>query len=499
MSAFGLILNAILLTPYLIRKLGTDQYGIWALGLSLVEYFWMIDLGVRPATVKMTAEFKALESWDQLNNLLSTAAGYSAVMGLAIFGLISFNTGAIAHFYRITNPEFPLLVHAVSLSWAFGLVFNVFEAALEGFQRFDITGRTFICFVLARSLTLVLVVTLGYGLAGMAAALLGTQLLMYLSFFISLRRIHPLLHISPWNITRKAGREIWLYARQVISAMLSARLVSAAIPSLITRILGVRSLAYYSFTQKTLDYAGEGIGRIGLITAPRAADWMTRGYRPQLMRLAEYGNRYCLTLWLVVATFLMIFGKALFGVWINPEFAEKAGVLLPVMLVGYTFWLGQFVSASILMGVGWYGEYSGSLMVEAVLTVAGFALVLPHYGLIGGVAVSTLLIFTNRCVNLSRIFAKKFEIKLVPFLWRIYRVPLCLAVVDGAALWVVRRTWLPGTSLRQLIEVGFVNSIVFAAVAFWLVLEPDHREIVVAQMDQKLRRFTGHGIRNKPA
>ena len=41
----------------------------------------MIDLGVRPATVKLTAEYRALEKWEMLNSLLSTAAAYSAVMG----------------------------------------------------------------------------------------------------------------------------------------------------------------------------------------------------------------------------------------------------------------------------------------------------------------------------------------------------------------------------------------------------------------------------------
>src|SRR5205823_7071984 len=179
---------------------------------------------------------------------------------------------------------------------------------------------------------------------------------------------------------------------------------------LIARFLTVQSVTYYSVTLKVLDYAGEGIGRIGLITAPRASDWMARGQRAQLLRLAEYGNKYCLTLWLVMASWLWVYGDALFRLWITPDFADNGSILLPFMLFGYTFWMGQFVSASILMGVGWYSEYSFSLMIEAVLMVAGFAVVLPRFGLTGAVAVSALLIFSNRCVNLGRIFSKKFEI-----------------------------------------------------------------------------------------
>ena len=52
--------SSAIVMPMLIRRLGTAQFGIWALAVSLVEYFWLIDLGIRPATVKLSAEFRAL-------------------------------------------------------------------------------------------------------------------------------------------------------------------------------------------------------------------------------------------------------------------------------------------------------------------------------------------------------------------------------------------------------------------------------------------------------
>src|SRR5581483_6560646 len=112
-------------------------------GLFFVEYFWMIDLGVRPATVKLTAEYDALGKESELNSLLSTAMTYSVAAGLIILALISLGLGWIARFFHVANPALLLLVHVVCLSWAFGLVFNVFGAAREGLQRFDISVRIF--------------------------------------------------------------------------------------------------------------------------------------------------------------------------------------------------------------------------------------------------------------------------------------------------------------------------------------------------------------------
>jgi O-antigen/teichoic acid export membrane protein len=483
----ALILNGMLVSPYLIRRLGADTYGIWALGLSLVEYFWMIDLGVRPATVKLTAEYHASGKWDALNSLLSTAVAYSAAMGLLALLLISFNVGAITRFFHITHPRFVVLIQVVSFSWAFGLVFNVFGAAIEGFQRFDITNRIFIGFTLIRSLTLVALVSSGYGLASMSVGLLITQFMMYAALFVALSRRYPGLRISPQLMTKAAGREIWLYARQVVSAMLSARLLQSAIPSLIARFLPIQNVTYYTVTQKVLEYASEGIGRIGLITAPRASEWMALGYHKQILSLAEYGNRYCLTWWLFFGTFFLVYGEPLFRVWINPDFATQAAVLLPIMLFGQTLWMGQFTSAAILMGIGRYGEYSASLMVEAILTVLGFGLVLPFYGLPAALVISSTMIFLNRCVNLSHIFAKEFKISQTAFLWSIYRTPIALGIVEAGGLWAIRKTLLPGRDWRELIIIGAMHALIYCAAAFWLVLERDHRTLVLEKGKEKWR------------
>lgn len=491
MSAVSMILNGMLVAPYLIRKLGTAQYGIWALGLSLVEYFWLIDLGLRPATVKLTAEYRAKGDWPALNTLLSTSLLYSGGMGFSLMVLMSLNTERIARFFHLTDPAFTMLVHVISVSWAFGLVFNIFEAALEGFQRFDVTGRIFVIFLLIRSVALVGAATLGYGLQGMSIALLVTQLSMYLCFFLSLRSVYPGLKASPMLATRAAGLEIWRYARQLMSAMLAGRLLTSAIPAMITRFLSVQSLTYYSVTQKVLDYAGEGIGRVGLITAPRASDWMARGEQAHLVRMAGYGNRYCLMIWLIFATWMSVYADPLFRLWITPEFADHAAGLVPIMLIGYSFWLGQFVSASILMGVGWYAEYSAALMVEALFTIGGYLLVLPRFGLAGGVAWSAAMVFSNRFVNLSRIFAKKFAVSWVSFVWSSYRIPMALAAVDVVALRAVRLNWLRGGSWSELAVSGIGNSIVLGAAAYFTVLEPEHRALAADAAGARLRALLG--------
>ena len=46
------IFSALILSPFIIRRLGDENYGLWALTVSLAEYYWIMDLGFRSATLK---------------------------------------------------------------------------------------------------------------------------------------------------------------------------------------------------------------------------------------------------------------------------------------------------------------------------------------------------------------------------------------------------------------------------------------------------------------
>jgi O-antigen/teichoic acid export membrane protein len=58
--AFGFILSFVL-TPLILRRMGTDQYGIWVF-LSIFSangYFSLLDMGMQGSAVKYVAEYHA--------------------------------------------------------------------------------------------------------------------------------------------------------------------------------------------------------------------------------------------------------------------------------------------------------------------------------------------------------------------------------------------------------------------------------------------------------
>jgi O-antigen/teichoic acid export membrane protein len=317
---------------------------------------------------------------------------------------------------------------------------------------------------------------------------------MYAAVYFAFRNIYPGLQLSHTLVSREQATEIWRYARQMIPAALSTRLLQGGVPSLIARFLPVRNVTYFTVTQKVLDYGADGIGRVGVITSPRASDWMARGYRENILGLARYGNRYSLCMWLILATFLLVYTEPLFRLWIDAEFAREARVLVPPLLAGYTLWMGQFISASILMGIGRYGRYSTGLLVEALLTLAALAVVLPLWGLAGGAVVLAIFMTLNRSLYLSLILCRELSLRPVSFLRSIYTLPLVLAAADVAFLTLLKRLWIPGNSWVELLTAGLLNTALLGAATLWLIAEPGHRQFL---FDAVARRWRALATRER--
>ena len=49
------LVSAFVLSPLVVRGLGIEAYGVWALVFSMLEYLNVVDLGIRSATVKYVA------------------------------------------------------------------------------------------------------------------------------------------------------------------------------------------------------------------------------------------------------------------------------------------------------------------------------------------------------------------------------------------------------------------------------------------------------------
>ncbi len=493
----GVFLNffvGFLFQPYIIRKIGATEYSIWTLAFSLVDYYWLIDFGLRSATIRFSAEFQARNERDNLGVLLSTGILYATLAGSIV--LICSFAGApwLSTIFKVRQPEFVLLVRLVGISLAAGMVSNIFSACLEGHQRFDLTNRVWIIYMSVRTAGILILLTRGGGIREMGYMALAAQMVGYVCTYVYYRSAVPGIPVSYLRSSFGMLKQMMNHGIHTFTAIVSNLLLTRSVPLLIAYFLPITFLAYWTIPTRILDNMTDGFGRIGMVTAPNATELTAQGKPEALIELGVYTNRYCFTLFAPLAVFLLAYGLQLYSLWIRPEFARQCAYLLPVLLIGETAMAGQTNSVSILFGTGKHKLYSRFLLAEAILTVIGMTLVLRPFGLYGAAWVIATLMTLNRGIGLCCLTSRVLGINPLLYAKRIYTAPAILGGLAWIFMTFLRMNFLPGSNWPELILAGTLMMSLYGPLAFRFCLAPHHRD----QLWQKMRMVTAAAVAGSP-
>lgn len=479
------VFTAFFLSPFVIRKLGDDNYGLWALTVSLAEYYWLMDLGFRSATVKFSAHYVTTGEKERVNEILNTALFYSACIGPLILIGNYFLLPRIAAFMHIANPLFPKLVTIVVTAWVLGSLFNVFIACLEGFQRFDLTNRITLIGMAVRSTGTALLLWRGYGVLEIALMSVLAQVIMHLLSLFAFRHIFPEMRLSRVFVKLSAMKTMLKYGSHSVVASLAQRVLNQGPMLVIGSLLPAKFVGYYAAPSRMLDYTVDAIGRIGMVSNPNAAEYVASDNYKRLVNLSVTTNRYGLAIYLPLSLFLLVYGPALLAVWINPAFAAASSGVLVALVIGVTIaQAGQYSSGSILFGMGRHQIYSRALLVEAAAVIGGIALVIPHFGVTGAAWVISGLMLLNRGALTAFLISRELKISYLWFLANVYQ-PLLAALPAGLVLYALRVTVLPGRNWQQLILAGAITVACYAPVAFFTSLHSYHRELLIDRLQRR--------------
>ena len=485
------LITGFLLSPYLFRKLGPEGYGIWALSFSLIEYYWLLDLGVRSATAKFVAHYWTTAEPDQVSKIMSTAVSYSCLIAAFMLGLVALAAPRIEGFFRISNSyheSFRALLLLITVSWCLGLVFNLFSAALEAVQRFDVSNRISIVTTGSRAAVWFAVLYSGYGIVALGVATLLNQCLMYALNFYYFRKVLPECRVSLRHAGFGTLKKMWNYGIHTFLQTVSMMGLNQGPPILIGHFLPTEFVGFFNLPMRLLQYVVEFIGRIGVVTNVNAAALAAREESQPLAKLAEYANRYCLAIFMPLAILLWIYGNQFFRLWIGPAGAAQAAPLLPILLIGYVFAVvAQFSSSMLLLGLGKHQRYAKGLFAEAVIAVAALWLAIPRWGIIGAAWICSILMVLNRGILAPWLVSKTLSLGFGRYMATIYLRPLAAAApVIALPIWRAP-LFCPASIGSRSSPPAQLTGAFYYALAYLICLDRDHRSLLRGWLRSKAK------------
>ena len=110
----------------------------------MIGYYGLLDLGFRSAVVFYSARHRALQEYEELNELISTLVVYFSVIAAVLIGVTFIVAGKADRFFPPSpryQGDFPQLVLMIGISISSGIVFNVFSGLVDVIVTDGFTGN----------------------------------------------------------------------------------------------------------------------------------------------------------------------------------------------------------------------------------------------------------------------------------------------------------------------------------------------------------------------
>lgn len=429
-NAVGALVTAVL-TPYLLHRLGPQEFGLWLLALGVTftnGYLNLADLGFGEATVKQVAEARAAgdrgAAWvtDRVSIVASSTMAVFVVLGLVLGGALAVAAPIVVGVFDVSaslTSTARVLFALMALEIVIELPAAALRAVVEGSQDharlrlIDAAGR------LAWGALAVAVVASGRGVVGLACASLGVAVVRALLTWRAARAAQPGLRVSPRLVRRATVRETTAYGSFVGGLRVLSVVYGQMDRVILGVVAGVAAVAAYEVVFRVQSLAVLVLTLVSPIVMPAAAYNAARADTRRQRELYLRGTRYGSAVAVPVIVSAMLFAEPLLRAWVGAEYAHLAGtarlflvfsLLATANQVGIPMLIGQGRVRSVLalqtLGVGVNLAVSVALVgrygVKGVVagTVAGGAVVwLPYLRvLLAAFGASSAEWFT-RCVR----------------------------------------------------------------------------------------------------
>jgi O-antigen/teichoic acid export membrane protein len=481
LQTFVVLVAGLWLTPFLLRQLGSHDYGLWLLASQVLAYLALMDLGV-VALVPREVAFAVGQGagvGDVVRRTVSLVAWQTPAVAVA---------AAVAVWWLPAEWEplrRPFAVVAAGFVAAFPL--RVFTALLQGLQDLTFLGAAQLAAWVAGTATTVALTFAGFGLHALAAGWVVSQLLpagvAWHRVATRFAAAHPRgIAWQPWAAVRQQlGRGVWISVAQIAQVLLTGTDLVV-----VGKLFGPEAIVPYACTGKLMTMLANQPQLFMQMALPALSELRGSAARERLFEVSRSMTQLMLLAsGAIVAVVLVVNGP--FVSWWVGESRFGGLVLTALLLAGM---LVRHVNVTIvytLFCFGYERRLALTSIAEGAAGVGLMWLLVPRMGLRGA---ATAMLVSALAVSLpANVLALAreqgsspwaFGVSLRPWLTR-------LAVMAAAAAALTLTLEPQGPAVAVPLALGV--SALYAAVMMPLLRTPPLGPLLRARLQPWLPRM----------
>ncbi len=479
-------------TPYIVRTLGKDAYGVFALISVFIGYVSLLELGIGASIVKYVSEYYVEKRYDKINKLVNTA--FILFLGLGLVGtliILVFREYFATSLFKVPaylSSETIFVFTVAGIAFFFTFVFGVFISVLVGLQRMDLTNKISISFGILNTAGVVALLWLGYGLKEVVIlSSVNGVIGVLISAYVSKRVISNLI-LHPKFFDRSYVRDILHFSLYIFASKVAILVYQNFGKFIVGIFLPIKYVTIYAIGAMLSSFIYRISGLVVAPVMPASSELYVKKDADAVKELFLKGTKYVTIINIPSIIFLGIFADEIIRFWMGEGFEESV-LIFRILLIGLFIETMQHIGGNMLPGIGRpkLGSYysTGTTLLTVILSI----ILLNKLGLIGaaiGPTIAQLIIVVIFILHLCRVF----QVRTVDFLTKAIIKPVVISIPLAFLMFLIKVIIPPSNWITVLFYGLILISLYSLMILLFILDEKDIEKIIkVAPQAKMIQKF----------
>lgn len=384
-------------TPFTIRLLGVNGYGVFVFVTLLPTFLVFADLGMAIAATKFGSEAHGDGDPQKEARVVRSAAVIAACSSIPVAALLIIFAEKIVMLFSLPTDFVGSATTALRLA-SITLVVNFLSGIFKSPQlaRIRLDTATMITAVprMLGTILVPIVIYLGFGIVGAFAVLLSAAFVSLLGHIVVSRRFLPALFGEP-DLDRSVIRQLLQFGFPFILWGIAGMCLQNLDKLVLAKSASVDSLAYYSvafsFAIMGTMFANAMLDSL----IPAFSQMLAPEKRADLRELFARAVKVNVLCMIPALSLMFVVARPLFTVWAGEEFGSQSTGPFHILLVGLFFSIVAYIPLSILIASG-RSRLLATMYWAELVPYAVLAYVLTtNFGIKGAAAAWSLRVFAD--------------------------------------------------------------------------------------------------------
>ncbi len=472
------------LTPFLLRRLGEHDYGLWLLGGQVLVYLALLDLGVVALIPREIAG--AAGTADDVHGNQRRLIGETVRLICWQMPVVA-AAGAVAVFLLPSEwaaLRWPLTLVVITFVVTFPC--RLFGAILQGLQDLGFLGASQVTAWIAGTAIVIVAIVMNAGLYSLAWGWIGTQMV---GAFMNWRRLRTkFAQLIPDSVpslgfhavTTHVKRSAWISVSQLAQVLLAGTDLVV-----VGKLLGPEAVVPYACTAKLPMMLANQPQMFMQMALPALSELRTTASREHLFNVARSMTQVMLLLSGSIVAVVLAVNHSFVAWWVGDTRFGGAGLTALILLT----MLVRHANATLYYTLFCFGYERRIALTTVSDGLLGLALMVPlvwafgpHGAVLGSLAAVCVVSLPANLLALAREEGRSpfaFFTPLGP--WAVRFVPVIAAIAVLPVLWTSRGLW-------SFAPLAMGVSVVYAIVMLPAALAPPLGPMLIARLRPWLAR-----------